>query len=190
MLADCLEQSSYCFVLQCFCLSSFRDILSLTVPIEPQTEVQAVPPNTSDDDFEFGEDDKSSGQGDQDSANDQPTHRTSLTRAPAEEKLDDDDTAPRKWKESQFWSYVDVQLVEVRELTTAHVRDKKDQDAKITECVSICHTCSHDLSPHRFFTTCLQDDWKQYPNSNKFSLTPIVGSSPSWQQIIQENMAW
>lgn len=131
-------------------MTNFREILQLTVLAESQA-VPAVLPDHSDDGLEFGEDDEGGpGQGDKDIASDEPAPGTFTGASAEEDQVDDDEdnngAAPRKWKEHQFWSYVDLELEEVRELTAVHVRDKKDREAKITECVSICHTCSHGLS--------------------------------------------
>ena len=67
-----------------------------------------------------------------------------------------------KWKEHQFWLYVDGQLMEVCKLTTQHVQDKREQDSNITEYI-FYHLSDNCLHLHRFFTTVLQEDWKKYP---------------------------
>ena len=51
-----------------------------------------------------------------------------------------------KWKDHQFWTYVDEQLDEVRELATKHIPDKQGQDTKVTKYVSwlISATMAYD----------------------------------------------
>ena len=84
----------------------------------------------------------------------------------AQDKEDNELDPPCKWKEHQFWLYVDEQLMEVHKLTTQHVRDKREQESNITEYIYY-YLCNNGLHLHRFFTTCLQEDWKKYPSGSK-----------------------
>ena len=155
-------------------MSTFRVIVQFSAATPSAEPEHATPAFTKMENEDHNDDDDGAGAFDPNAAQD---------------KEDDEPDPPCKWKEHQFWLYVDEQLMDVPKLTMQHVRDKKEQESNITKYI-FYYPCDNGLYSYRFFTTCLQEDWKKYLSGSKSGSGGSMLSLPLWQLAIQGKTTW
>ena len=103
----------------------------------------------------------------------------------------DKDELSHTWKTNEFWNYVDSHW---RSSVMKYVISSQIGIFRIKNSQSMCHIIVF-VNPliycfNKFFTKCLQEDWKMYPSTYSWSSFAGNVTYPHWQEGVHKKCSW